>query len=71
MSWPTVSKGIFYKGFNKGKQQGRAPKERSTQTVSTSAHAPLTKESARLNPASNPLTKESMRKPFSGGSKKK
>ncbi len=71
MSWPTVSKGIFYPGYNKGKQQGKAPGERSMQTVSPSSHNPMSKESARLNPASNPLTKESMRKPFSGGSKKK
>lgn len=29
-SWPAVSKGIFYEGFNKGKSPGKMPSERAT-----------------------------------------
>jgi len=28
MTWPTISKGIFYPGYNKAMQEGPAPRQR-------------------------------------------
>ncbi len=64
MSWPTVCKGIFNKGLNKGKSQGKSPSERSPQTVKTPAHTAQTAEGRMLYQASKPLTARSMRVPF-------
>ncbi len=64
MSWPTISKGIFNKGLNKGKAQGKTPAERSMQTVKPPAHTAETVEGRMKKPASKPMTARSMRVPF-------
>lgn len=63
MSWPTVSKGIFYPGYNKAKSEGKAPATRSMQTVSANGGKKESARSRMLYPAASPLTAESMRKP--------
>lgn len=59
--WPTVSKGVFYKGFTTA--QSPMPSERSMQTVKPSKSSPQTVKGRMVYPASSPLTAEGMRKP--------
>ncbi len=60
-SWPTQSKGTFYKGFSGN--EGLSPTERSMQTVSASANKQDSVKGRLLHPASKKLTAMGMRKP--------
>jgi len=69
MSWPTISKGIFNPGFNKGKSQGTTPKERSNEPAKSSKVSPETAKGRVLKPAKSTTNAKAMRIPF-GGKKK-
>ncbi len=64
LSKSTVSKGIFYDGFKKGAAPGKAPAERSMQTVKAPKGKSDSAKGRMLYPASSPNTAQSMRKPL-------
>lgn len=62
-SWPTQSKGVFYKGFTGA--EGKSPSERSMQTVNARTRRQDSVRSRMLMPAKQKLTAMKMRKPLS------
>ncbi len=61
--WPTVSKGIFYPGFNSGKSESQSAGERPNQTVKAGKHTPETDKGRILYSAKKVNTEMGMRKP--------
>ncbi len=69
MAKPTQSKGIFYKGYNKGKASGPSPSERSPQDIPAPSASPQSVKDRMVYQADNALNAITIRLPF--GSKKK
>ncbi len=63
MTWPTISKGIFYPGYNAGKNPGPEPAERDMEMPpETGGNSGTT--ITRVLQGGNELTEDNMRKPF-------
>lgn len=63
--WPTVSKGIFYPGFNSGKSESKSAGERPNKSTmkQNKAVSPMTELGRILYPAKSVNTEMGMRKP--------
>lgn len=62
-NWPTKSKGTFYDGYGRA-GVGAAPAERDPEHKTKQRTRGETARSRMVHPATNRLTKESMRKPL-------
>ena len=63
MTWPTISKGIFYEGYNKGMQESPQPGERDMHGPATQISGDSGVTHTRVVESTNGLTVENMRKP--------
>lgn len=64
MTWPTISKGIFYPGYAKGMNQGPAPSERDMNIPAPKTPWDSGVTHVRVVQGGNKANEMNMRKPF-------
>lgn len=63
--WPTISKGVFYTGFNKAKSESKSAGDRDNSKVKSPAtNRKITDKGRMVYPAKSPLSDTKMRKPL-------
>ncbi len=64
MTWPTISKGIFYKGYESGKQESPKPGERDVNIPNPPNQGNSGVTHTRVVQGGNQHNENNLRKPF-------